>query len=237
MKKGFFVLLAALLLAGCTAQATDETTTEPKPEERLLLQTVTAVYEDRTVRSEYIYDGADVLKAVITYQDDAESYRTYTTCDEAGNVIKRSIVFVGSGQTAAQVEHTYDTHGRLLESTTTVAGVLTVTEKRTYRGGLLELLRREDHARGTVERHMYTYQDGVPVSSTCSDGSGRRLSTTVYSCEGTVTTAVTTDASGAETGRVVTTRDEMGNVLRQEHSGEDPVTYTYTYRRTEGPAA
>jgi hypothetical protein len=71
----------------------------------------------------------------------------------------------------------------------------------------------------------------------CSDGSGRRLSTTVYSCEGTVTTAVTTDASGAETGRVVTTRDEMGNVLRQEHSGEDPVTYTYTYRRTEGPAA
>ena len=105
MKKGFFVLLAALLLAGCTAQATDETTTEPKPEERVLLQTVTAVYEDRTVRSEYIYDGADVLKAVIPYQDDAESYRTYTTCDEAGNVIKRSIVFVGSGQTAANEGH------------------------------------------------------------------------------------------------------------------------------------
>lgn len=213
-------------------------------------------------RVNYELNEDGLLWKQITIADGASSTMEYTyTLDDAGNPIR--VEQTQDGQPYSTSERTYDGEGNLLTQKNTYAlNGMTSTITYDASGNILEL--ETDYGEGRVYGTEYTYDEkGNPLTSVTDDAAGQRRTVYEYDAQGreTGTTEYLEDGSvnqysettydgltetirsyggdGTMHAYSVTTRDEHGNILTQEHYDQNEslmFRQSFTWLALEVPA-
>ncbi len=204
-------------------------------------------------RVEYVMNEEGMVWKQITTEGGTTSTTEYAyTLDDAGNPIRTEQTVDGAPYSVN--EYTYDADGNLATGKTTNA-LMGMTSTITYTPSGDILKQESDYGEGRVFSTEFTYDDeGKLLLSVTNDAGGRRetryeydsqgreIKSTEYLADGTVNQYSESSYDGlTETKRnykgdgtplawAVTTRDEHGNTLVQEHYyQEDELMFRQSY--------
>ncbi len=256
MKKWIFVLLALLLLTGCSRQEAEPT--EPSTKTVWLHSSITRTYSQVSNHTEYIYNEEDRLTDVIVSDGTGQELQRYlVTCDEVGNPIRWDTSVSGL---ASSLTYTYDDRGRTLGTYAYTEDTMVTSTENTFSGDLQICVTIKSPAQNFEQRTEYTYdekggltrqdqyvdgiltgyglfkvdKEGRPVRCENYDREGTLLTIVTYAYEGTMETRTYTDGTGTlVTQEQVMTYDEWGNLLTStvfDGSGNPLSEETHTWR-------
>lgn len=236
MKRLLCVLAAALLLTGCTGNKPAEPAeTEPRIKTVFVHKSITRTQGGTTGRTDYIYNGENLLTDVIVSDGEGNELQRYlVSCDENGNPTDWTSA---SGST---VTYTYDTQGRTLRTETYSGETLMTSTEYTWSGALRvsvtvrtpsqeqrteytyddkgNLTRQDLYVGGVLSSYgLFTLNEqGKPARCEMFDPEGTLTGATTYAYHGVTEERTTADAHGTVLQTQILTYDENGNLLQSD---------------------
>ncbi len=249
LRKIICILLTTLLLlmAGCSQTPEEDVTWYMKEDIRTFFgaQTTRYVYEyndDWSTGSITTYENGEML-GTITYEHTESGYITQDgddvteviyTKDDAGNATHTENYL--NGQLSSATDCTFDEKGNMLTyNTYFVEPDMHLHQETEYdaRGNKIRMTVDNGYAT-TVTEYSYDMQGRLTKESNPDSSSRTEYS---YSDGGRVQTALSYGGNGDLTGKSITTYDDYGNALLQEHydaQGNLVMSAARSYVSTDG---
>lgn len=236
MKRLLCLLLAALLLTGCTGKNPEEPTeTQPAVKTVYVHKSITRIQGDTIGRTEYLYNEENLLTdVVISDGGGAELQHYLVSCDENGNPVEWNT------STGSTVTYTYDAQGRTLRTDTYTGDTLMTSTEYKWSGELRvsvtvktasqeqrteytyddkgKLIRQDVYSGGSLSSYgLFTLnEEGKTALCQTFGPDGNPVATVTYEYEGFTEKRITADSQGAVLQTQILTYDDHGNLLQSD---------------------